>query len=124
VLRPGSLGHVPRNTEHSFKVTSKAVCHVLNYYTPAGFEQAIIGSARIADRRELPPTGMDPSIRRRSRGSLTTTGSLPPICRGQSRSSIVRSSFWAATSDRSARAVPTRTLVASNSLAWCASTPR
>jgi quercetin dioxygenase-like cupin family protein len=39
VLGPGSLGHVPRNTVHSFKVTSKAVCHILNYYTPAGFEQ-------------------------------------------------------------------------------------
>ncbi len=33
VLRPGSLGHLPRNTVHSFKVTNKAVCHVLNYYT-------------------------------------------------------------------------------------------
>jgi quercetin dioxygenase-like cupin family protein len=60
VLVPGSLGHVPRNTVHSFKVTSKAVCHILNYYTPAGFEQCIIGSARPAERRELPPTGLDP----------------------------------------------------------------
>ena len=59
VLGPGSLGHVPRNTVHSFKVTSKAACHVLNYYTPAGFEQCIIGSARPAERRELPPTGLD-----------------------------------------------------------------
>ena len=60
VLGPGSLGHVPRNTVHSFKVTSKAVCRVLNYYTPAGFEQSIIGSARAAERRELPPAGLDP----------------------------------------------------------------
>ncbi len=59
VLGPGSLGHVPRNTVHSFKVTGKTVCHVLNYYTPAGFEQCIIGSARPAERRELPPTGLD-----------------------------------------------------------------
>jgi quercetin dioxygenase-like cupin family protein len=59
VLVPGSLGHVPRNTVHSFKVTSKAVCRVLNYYTPAGFEQSIIGSARPAGRRELPPPGLD-----------------------------------------------------------------
>ena len=60
VLVPGSLGHVPRNTVHSFKVTSKAVCRILNYYTPAGFEQCIIGSARPAERRELPPPGLDP----------------------------------------------------------------
>jgi quercetin dioxygenase-like cupin family protein len=58
-LGPGSLGHVTRNTVHSFKVTSKEVCHILNYYTPAGFEQAIIGSARPAERRELPPPGLD-----------------------------------------------------------------
>jgi hypothetical protein len=59
-LGPGSLGHVPRNHVHSFKVTGKQVCHILNYYTPAGFEQAIIGSARPAKRREMPPRGMDP----------------------------------------------------------------
>jgi quercetin dioxygenase-like cupin family protein len=60
VLGPGAMGHVPRNTVHSFKVTSKEVCHVLNYYNPAGFEQAIIGSARPAESRTLPPKGLDP----------------------------------------------------------------
>jgi quercetin dioxygenase-like cupin family protein len=60
VLGPGSMGHVPRNTVHSFKVTSKEVCHVLNYYTPAGFEQAIAGCSRPAETRTLPPTGLDP----------------------------------------------------------------
>ena len=60
VLGPGTMGHIPRNTAHAFKVT-KGVCHVLNYYTPAGFEQAIVGSARPAERRELPPPGLDPS---------------------------------------------------------------
>jgi len=59
VLGPGSLGHVPRNHVHSFKVTSESVCHILNYYTPAGFEQAVIDSARPAERREMPPLGMD-----------------------------------------------------------------
>ena len=34
VLRPGSLGHVPRNTVHEFKVTGREGCHCLNY--PAG----------------------------------------------------------------------------------------
>lgn len=60
VLGPGTMGHVPRNTVHSFKVTSKDVCHVLNYYNPAGFEQAIIGCARPAESRTLPPRGLDP----------------------------------------------------------------
>jgi hypothetical protein len=36
------------------------LCHILNYYSPAGFEQAVIGSARPAERREMPPRGMDP----------------------------------------------------------------
>jgi quercetin dioxygenase-like cupin family protein len=59
VLGPGGMGHIPRNTVHAFKVTSKEVCHVLNYYTPAGFEQALVGCARPAARRELPPPGLD-----------------------------------------------------------------
>ncbi|WP_238011399.1 cupin domain-containing protein [Dactylosporangium sp. AC04546] len=59
VLGPGSLGHLPRNTVHEFKVTGTEVCHCLNYYTPAGFEQAILGCSRPAERRELPPPGLD-----------------------------------------------------------------
>lgn len=59
VLKKGMMGHVPRNTVHSFKVTSAGVCHCFNYYTPAGFEQAIIGCSRPAARRELPPPGLD-----------------------------------------------------------------
>jgi mannose-6-phosphate isomerase-like protein (cupin superfamily) len=60
ILGPGSLGHVARNHVHSFKVTGKTVCHILNYYTPASFEQSIIGIARPAERREMPPCGLDP----------------------------------------------------------------
>lgn len=48
---------VPRGTVHSFKVTSD-VCHVLNGYTPAGFEQVIKSLARPALRRELPPADL------------------------------------------------------------------
>ena len=59
VLGAGSIGNVPRNTVHSFKVTSKEVCHVLNFYTPAGFEQAITGCSRPAESRTLPPKGLD-----------------------------------------------------------------
>ena len=45
---------IPRGTVHHFKVESE-VCHVLNGYTPAGFEQVIKGLAQPAERRELPP---------------------------------------------------------------------
>lgn len=45
---------IPRGTVHHFKVTSE-VCHVLNGYTPGGFEQVLIGLAQPAERRELPP---------------------------------------------------------------------
>jgi hypothetical protein len=60
ILSAGMMGHIPRNTVHSFKVTGKDICHVLNYYTPAGFEQAIIGCSRPAEARTLPPKGLDP----------------------------------------------------------------
>jgi hypothetical protein len=57
-----SLPHVHPIDEwfyvHRFKVTSP-VCRALNGYTPAGFEQMIIGLAKPAERRELPPL-MDP----------------------------------------------------------------
>ncbi len=59
VLGPNSFGHIPRNTPHAFKVTGKEVCHCLNYYTPAGFEQAILGCSRPAEARTLPPPGLD-----------------------------------------------------------------
>ena len=49
---------IPRNTVHAFKVTSPT-CHVLNGFTPAGMEQVIKSLGRIADRRELPPKGLD-----------------------------------------------------------------
>ena len=59
ILGAGSIGNVPRNTVHSFKVTSQEVCHLLNFYTPAGFEQAITGCSRPAESRTLPPKGLD-----------------------------------------------------------------
>lgn len=58
VLGPGSVGNVPRNTVHHFK-TTKGPCRVLNFYTPAGLEQAIIGIAAPAEARTLPPKGFD-----------------------------------------------------------------
>ncbi len=50
---------VARGTVHSFVVTSD-VCHVLNGYTPGGFEQVIKHLAKPAERRELPPDTLPP----------------------------------------------------------------
>lgn len=54
------MGHVPRDTVHSFEVTGEGICHVFNWYAPAGFEQAIISCGRPAESRTLPPEGLDP----------------------------------------------------------------
>ena len=53
-LRGGDSLWIPRGTAHRFKVTSP-LCRVLNGYSPAGFEQVIMGLAGPAERRELPP---------------------------------------------------------------------
>ena len=56
--KTGSFVVVPRNTVHSFTVTS-ASAHVLNLYLPAGWEQVFPDLTRPAERRELPPPGQD-----------------------------------------------------------------
>ena len=45
---------IPRRIVHGFNVMSKVI-HFLNSYTPAGFEQAVKGLAKPAERREIPP---------------------------------------------------------------------
>ncbi len=49
---------IPRTTPHGFKVT-REICHALNSYTPAGFEQAVKSLAKPAERREPPPPMQD-----------------------------------------------------------------
>ena len=49
---------VPRGTVHSFRVTAPT-CRVINTFAPAGMEQVIKAVARPAERRELPPPGLD-----------------------------------------------------------------
>ncbi len=56
--RTGSLVVVPRNSVHSFRVGSESA-HVLNFYLPAGWEQVFPDLTRPAERRELPPKGLD-----------------------------------------------------------------
>ena len=58
VGRAGDSLWIPRGVVHRFKVTSP-LCHALNGYAPAGFEQVIMGLAKLAERREPPPP-MDP----------------------------------------------------------------
>jgi len=58
ILGPGSTGNIPRNTVHWFK-TTKGPCRVLNFYSPAGFEQVLVGSATEAEARTLPPKNFD-----------------------------------------------------------------
>jgi hypothetical protein len=57
---------VARGTVHSFIVTSD-VCHVLNGYTPGGFEQVIKHLAKPAEGRELPPNTLPPPDERTMR---------------------------------------------------------
>ena len=47
--RAGNFVWIPRGTVHLFTVTSQ-LCRALNGYTPAGFEQVIIGLADPAER--------------------------------------------------------------------------
>lgn len=58
VAGSGSSVWVARGAVHSFVVIADA--HVLNGYTPAGFEQVIKHLAVPAQRRELPPEDLPP----------------------------------------------------------------
>lgn len=53
---------IPRDTVHSFTVTSP-VCRVLNGYEPAGVEQMLMRLGQPAERRELPPPGAIPDAK-------------------------------------------------------------
>ena len=61
-LRPhataGQSVYIPRGTVHAFKVTTPT-CRVLNGFTPAAMDAIIRKVARPAERRELPPPGLD-----------------------------------------------------------------
>lgn len=52
---------IPRGTVHSFRVDSE-VAHILNFYTPGGFEQIIVELGQPALTRTLPPPGIDKPI--------------------------------------------------------------
>ena len=52
--KAGSFVWIPRGTVHAFKVESETVT-VLNMYTPAGFEQAIITGGTPSEAFTVPP---------------------------------------------------------------------
>ena len=54
----GAFVIIPRNTIHTFTVTSETA-RVLNLYSPGGFEAVIPAVSRVAERRELPPPNLD-----------------------------------------------------------------
>jgi len=54
VAMTGAFVLIPRGTVHSFRVDSETAT-VLNSYTPAGFERAIIALGESAAARTLPP---------------------------------------------------------------------
>ena len=83
---------IPRGTVHSFYVTSD-VCHVLNGYTPGGFEQVIKGLARPAPKRELPPRTEEPApedIAGQHSSCSATTGPHEPTTPGEILRLLIR----------------------------------
>ena len=56
VATQGSFVWIPRGTVHSFRVDSKTAT-LLNFYTPAGFEQVILNAGLPPQAFTLPPEG-------------------------------------------------------------------
>ncbi|GAB2578915.1 cupin domain-containing protein [Spirosoma areae] len=61
VAKQGSFVWIPRSTIHSFRVDSKTAT-LLNFYTPAGFEQIIMAGGLPAEALTLPPEGLGMAI--------------------------------------------------------------
>ena len=59
--RQGSFVWIPRGTVHAFRVDSETA-KLLNFYTPAGFEQTIIQGAMPAEAFTLPPDGLGMNV--------------------------------------------------------------
>ena len=61
VATQGSFVWIPRGTVHSFRVESETAT-LLNFYTPAGFEQVIMAGGLPAEAFTLPPEGLGMNI--------------------------------------------------------------
>lgn len=54
----GFFVSIPRGSIHSFRVDSDTA-HILNFYTPGGFERTITELGQPAKTRTIPPEGID-----------------------------------------------------------------
>jgi len=57
----GFFVSIPRGTIHSFRIDSD-VAHILNFYTPGGFEQTVMELGQPAPTRTLPPPNVDKRV--------------------------------------------------------------
>ena len=62
VAGSGSFVWIPRGTVHSFRVDSETAT-LLNFYTPAGFEQVIMAGGLPAEAFTLPPAGLGMAVK-------------------------------------------------------------
>jgi len=74
VVGPGGVVHVPRGTEHTFRVLGDRPARMLTVMTPGGFEGFF---AEMADRKCRIPDDMDQIAAIGARFGLTFTG--PPL---------------------------------------------
>ena len=61
VAKQGAFVWIPRGTVHRFRVESETAT-LLNFYTPAGFEQVILTGRLPAEVFTLPPKGLGMNI--------------------------------------------------------------
>ena len=61
IAKTGSFVWIPRGTVHSFRVDSETAT-LLNFYTPAGFEQTIMQGGIPAQAFTLPPDGLGMNV--------------------------------------------------------------
>ena len=61
IAKTGSFVWIPRGTVHSFRVESETAT-LLNFYTPAGFEQTIMQGGIPAQAFTLPPDGLGMNV--------------------------------------------------------------
>lgn len=72
----GSFVVIPRNTVHGFHVDSEAA-RILNNYTPASWETAVVALAESAESRTIPPCGCIRPDRDRGTALMKAFGTTP-----------------------------------------------
>ena len=72
----GAFVVIPRGTVHGFRVDS-ATARILNQYTPASWETAVVALAEPAEERALPPPGRAGPDRAQAMALMTAFGMEP-----------------------------------------------